>query len=99
MILINESIEVKIEFSMSILRVFQDSIRFVGLSIKNTTLMPTKNSLNTTISCIGWWFMPLKSLLELACEPSAAQVTKSYSRRLPALERFYRETKFSKFRY
>ena len=53
MILINESIEVKIEFSMSILRVFQDSIRFVGLSIKNTTLMPTKNSLNTTISCIG----------------------------------------------
>jgi len=27
-------------------------------------------------------------------EPSAAQVTKSYSRHLPALERFYRETGF-----
>jgi len=31
----------------------------------------------------------------LAWEPSASQVTKSYSCRLPALERFYRETKFS----
>ena len=31
----------------------------------------------------------------LAWEPSAAQVTHSYSRHLPALERFYRETKFS----
>ena len=31
----------------------------------------------------------------LAWEPSAAQVTKSYSPRLPALGRFYRETKFS----
>ena len=31
----------------------------------------------------------------LAREPSAAQVTKSYSRRLPALERFYRETKLN----
>ena len=30
----------------------------------------------------------------LAWEPSAAQVSHSYSRRLPALERFYRETKF-----
>ena len=28
-------------------------------------------------------------------EPSVAKVTKSYSRRLPALERFYWETKFS----
>ena len=35
------------------------------------------------------------SIHELACEPSAAQVTKNYSRRLPALERFYQETKFS----
>ena len=31
----------------------------------------------------------------LAWEPSAAKVTKSYSSRLPALERFYRETKFT----
>ena len=31
----------------------------------------------------------------LAWEPRVAQVTKSYSRRLPALEQFYRETKFS----
>ena len=31
----------------------------------------------------------------LAWEPSAALVTKSYFTRLPALERFYRETKFS----
>jgi len=31
----------------------------------------------------------------VALEPSAAQITKSYFRRLPALERFYRETKFS----
>ena len=31
----------------------------------------------------------------LSWEPSAANVTKSYSRRLPALERFYWETKFS----
>ena len=31
----------------------------------------------------------------LAWEPSAAKVTKSCSRRLPTLERFYRETKFS----
>ena len=30
-------------------------------------------------------------------EPSATQVTKSYSRHLPALERFYRETKLSLF--
>ena len=30
----------------------------------------------------------------LAWEPSAAQVNHSYSRQLPALERFYRETKF-----
>ena len=29
----------------------------------------------------------------LAWEPSAAKVTKSYSRRLPALERFYRALK------
>jgi len=28
-------------------------------------------------------------------KPSAAMLTKSYFRRLPALERFYRETKFS----
>ena len=32
----------------------------------------------------------------VAWEPSAAQVTKSYSRRLTELEQFYRETKFSK---
>jgi len=31
--------------------------------------------------------------ITLAWEPSAAQVTHSYSRRLPAFERFYRETK------
>ena len=31
----------------------------------------------------------------LAWEPSAANVTKNYSRRLPALKRFYRENKFS----
>ena len=30
--------------------------------------------------------------------PSAAQVTKSYFRRLPALERFYWETKFSQLK-
>ena len=30
----------------------------------------------------------------LTWEPSAAQVTKSYSRRLPALKRFFLETKF-----
>ena len=30
----------------------------------------------------------------LAWEPSAAKVTKCYFRRLPALERFYWETKF-----
>ena len=34
----------------------------------------------------------------LAWEPSAAKVTKSYSRRLPALEQFYRETEFSLFK-
>ena len=32
----------------------------------------------------------------LAWEPSATKVTKSYSRRLTANERFYRETKFSR---
>ena len=31
-------------------------------------------------------------ILQLAWEPSSAKVTKSYSRRLPALERFNRET-------
>ena len=31
----------------------------------------------------------------LAWEPSAAKVTKSYSRHLPALEQFYPESKFS----
>ena len=31
----------------------------------------------------------------LAWEPSAAKITKSYSRRLPALERFYLYTKCS----
>ena len=36
-----------------------------------------------------------ENYIKLAWEPSAAQVTKSYSRRLPALERFYRHTKFS----
>ena len=30
-----------------------------------------------------------------AWEPSSAKVTESYSRHLPALERFYRETNFS----
>ena len=30
----------------------------------------------------------------LVWEPNAAKVTKSYSRRLPALKRFYRGTKF-----
>ena len=34
-------------------------------------------------------------MFELICEPSAAKVTKIYSRRLPALEQKYRETKFS----
>ena len=34
----------------------------------------------------------------LAWEPSAAKVTKSYFRRLPALERVYQETKFSLFK-
>ena len=34
----------------------------------------------------------------LAWEPSAAKVTKSYSFRLPALERFYQKTKFSLFK-
>ena len=33
----------------------------------------------------------------LAWEPSAVKVIKSYSRRLPALERFHRETNFSPF--
>ena len=36
------------------------------------------------------------SLIELAWEPSAAQVTKSFSRRLPPLERFSLETKYFK---
>ena len=34
----------------------------------------------------------------IAWEPSAAKVTKSYSCRLPALERFYLETEFSLFK-
>ena len=34
----------------------------------------------------------------LAWEPSADKVTKSYFRRLPALERVYQETKFSLFK-
>ena len=34
----------------------------------------------------------------LVWEPSAAEVTKSYFLRLPALERFYPETKFSLFK-
>ena len=38
---------------------------------------------------IYWCF-----ILKLDWEPSFAKVTKSYSRRLPALERFYGETKF-----
>ena len=33
--------------------------------------------------------------IKLGREPSTGQVTKSNSPRLPALERFYRETKFS----
>ena len=37
-------------------------------------------------------------LSTIAWKPSAAKVTKSYSRRLPALERFFRETKFSLFK-
>ena len=36
-----------------------------------------------------------KEITTLYITNSAAQVTKSYSRRLPALERFYWETKFS----
>ena len=39
--------------------------------------------------------MYIKSIL--ASEPSAAEVTRSYSRCLPTLERFYRETKSSPF--
>jgi len=34
----------------------------------------------------------------LSTRARAVKVTKSYSRRLPALERFYRETKFSLFK-
>ena len=36
-------------------------------------------------------------LYSLAWERSAAQVTKSYSRRLPALGRFYLENSFSTY--
>ena len=35
------------------------------------------------------------NIIKLVWEPSVVKVTKSYSRRLPALERFYRETNFS----
>ena len=41
----------------------------------------------------SWTFLHLYLLL--AWEPSTDKVTKSYSHRLPALEQFYRETKFS----
>ena len=34
-------------------------------------------------------------MLTQACKPSVAQGTHSYFRRLPALERFYRGTKYS----
>ena len=44
--------------------------------------------LNRVALHIFFWFYKI-----LAWEPSSAKVTKSYSRRLPALERFYRETK------
>ena len=37
----------------------------------------------------------LRFYLKLGWEPSASHVAKNYSRRLPALERFYRESKFS----
>ena len=45
----------------------------------------------------GWatYILIQDNYIKLAWEPSPAKVTKSYSRRLPALERFYRETKFS----
>ena len=39
------------------------------------------------------WSLGLCNILAL--EPSAVHVTNSYSRPLPAIERFYRETKFS----
>ena len=41
------------------------------------------------------YIFTFKNYKELAWEPSAATVAKSYSRRLPALENFYKETKFS----
>ncbi len=40
-------------------------------------------------------FRIAKFYYKLAWEPSIAKVTESYFHRLPALERFYRETKFS----
>ena len=43
---------------------------------------------------INTWFY-FYFIYILAWEPSAAQVTKSYSSRLPALERDYWETQFS----
>ena len=36
----------------------------------------------------------ITTLYALAWEPGAAQITNSYFRRLPALRRFYQETKF-----
>ena len=44
------------------------------------------------------WRLCMFIYIKLVWEPSAAQVTKSFSLRLPALERFYRETKFPLFK-
>ena len=44
-------------------------------------------------------YWPFQPSLILAWEHSVAKVTKSYSCRLPALERFYRETKFDIWDY
>ena len=64
----------------------------------NTTLSVSTNSSGvnskSNFRFIGFFF-ELFYIKTIAWEPSAAKVTKSYSRRLPALDRFYRETKFS----
>ena len=52
----------------------------------------------TTLKKRTLWYDLQIFITIIAWEPSAPKVTKSYSRRLPAIERVYRETKFSLFK-
>ena len=72
-------------------------ISYPSLVFSFKSISAAKPALHTRLSNLtqsqGQVEQKEKTYKILAWEPSSAKVTKSYSRRLPALERFYRETK------